>query len=431
MSGSNRIASMPPRSRRWRVPPPLTRGGETLEGAEVLSEFSGETAVLLWKSLRTVTLWASAGSLEQVDLFTPGARHRRLAELITAPVDPEIRHPVETIAALLDAPAGVRRESIALACRQLGQWAGTHGGSATEIAFVQAAALACPADADLSLQVARLSQARGEVPRAESWYRRTIMLGRQTGNWTAYSRSFLNLGIAAKRRGNFPLARRFNLKALRSATRHALAELRAMSLHELFIVAMETEDASTAQRYATQAWQAYGPKHAYAHLLAHDLCVLWMREGQFGRAHSVLRTLVPFFNEDERVFPLANLARAAGGMGDHGAFEEAYARALPLLEDDVVRKRAAVATPYLAIARGATGVAEWERATQMAEHALTVASLAGEHDSVFEAESLLAFARSRRAIESSVVREIAEPVGQQAEELAFEMVETFTALAGV
>ena len=72
MSGSIPASTPPFRARRWRVPPPITRAGELLEGAEVLTEVSGETAVLLWKSLRTVTLWASASPQDQaMELFAP------------------------------------------------------------------------------------------------------------------------------------------------------------------------------------------------------------------------------------------------------------------------------------------------------------------------------------------------------------------------
>ena len=45
-------------SRRWRVPPPLTRTGELLEGAEILNEVPSEVGVVLWKSLRNVMLWS-------------------------------------------------------------------------------------------------------------------------------------------------------------------------------------------------------------------------------------------------------------------------------------------------------------------------------------------------------------------------------------
>lgn len=430
MSGSNPASSSPSRARRWRVPPPLTRVGELLEGSEVLTEVSGETAVLLWKSLRTVTLWASASPQEQVmELFAPGARQRRMAELLAADLDPALRGPLEGLTVLLDSPVRARREMVALACRQVAQWACARGSLKTELAFIQAAALACPADAELSLQVARLTRAQGEIARAESWCRRTIMLGRQAGNWNAYSRAFLILGIMAKDRGNFPVARRFDLKALRAATRHGATEVRAMSLHELFTVSIECEDASTAQRYAAEAFQAYGNQHPQVRYLAQDVCVLWMREGQFKRAHEVLRSLEPLFPDNERLTPAANLVRAAGGIADRKRFDEAWARAVPLLER--FQTHGTVGFSLLSLARGATGVGEWELARTMAERALAVATETRNGTLVFAAESVLAFVRSQRAVESSARRNENEPVEQQADRLASEMVTSFRALATV
>jgi tetratricopeptide (TPR) repeat protein len=429
MSASIPAASSPLRARRWRVPPPLTRAGELLEGVEVLSEVSGETAVLLWKSLRNVTLWASASVQEQGELFTSGARQRRLAELLAADLDPTLRGPLESLTTLLDDPLRIRREVVAVACRQIAQWASTRGSFNTELAFVQAAALVNPADADLALHVGRLSRARGEMARAESWFRRAIMLGRQSGSWNAYSRGFLSLGIMARTRGNFPGARRLHLKALRAAARHGLTELRAMSLHELFIVSMECDDASTAQRYADQAYHTYGKQHPNIRYLAHDLCSLWMREGQFRRALPVLTSLAPLFPEEERLVIATNVVRAAGGLGDHEAFKSAWARAVPLLES--FQTAGVAGEPLLALARGATGVGEWELARTMAERALASGTQSRNGKLIFEAESVLAFAQSRRAIDADVTRDANEPVEQEADRLAEEMFSEFHALAAV
>jgi hypothetical protein len=255
------------------------------------------------------------------------------------------------------------------------------------------------------------------------------MLGRQAGNWNAYSRAFLILGIMAKDRGNFPVAKRFDLKALRASTRHGSTEVRAMSLHELFTVAIECDDASTAQRYAEDAFLAYGGQHPQSRYLAQDLCVLWMREGQFGRAFEVLRSLVPLFPDDERLTPASNLVRAAGGIADREMFEEAWARAVPLLER--VQTHGTVGFSLLSLARGATGVGEWELARTMAERALAVATDTRNGTLVFAAESVLAFVRSRRAVESNANRNANEPVEQQADRLASEMVTSFRALATV
>src|SRR5688572_27158903 len=81
------VVRAPARSRRWRVPPPLTRSGELLEGADILRELSGEAAVLVWKSMRTVTLWASALPREHAELFADAAASRRVAEIMAADLD--------------------------------------------------------------------------------------------------------------------------------------------------------------------------------------------------------------------------------------------------------------------------------------------------------------------------------------------------------
>ena len=429
MSRSTPAAPSPSRSRRWRVPPPLTRNGELLEGSDVLTEVPGQIAILLWKSLRSVTLWAAAAPQDQDQLFAPGSVQRRIAEILASGVEPPLREPLEALASLLADPRHASREAVALACRQIAQWAAGRAAHGTELAFTQAAALALPVDAELAFQVGRLTRARGEIARAESWYRRAIMLGRQTGNWTAYARSFLGLGIAARRRGNLPLARRSHLKALRVAGRHGLAEVRAMALHELFTVSVECDDASTAQRYAEQAFHAYGARHRYVRYLANDVCCLWMREGEFQRALPVLRSLQPLLVEAERLLPAANLVRAAGGAGDRLAFEAGWADALALI--DSAPAPDAVPSALLSIARGATGVGEWERAAEAAERALAAATAAGQAQNVFEAESVLAFVRSRRAVESNATRTTNEPVEHDADRLAEEMVASFSALAAV
>lgn len=402
---------MPARTRRWRVPPPLTRGGELLEGADILREMTGEAAVLVWKSLRSVTLWASAAPREQTELFADGAEQRRIAEIMVTELDLELIGPLRTFAEVLGNPAGVRREKVALACRQIAQWAQARDLTATTLAFTQAAALVCPADAELAHEVGRLARNGGENARAESWHRRAIMLGRQTGAWESYARSYVSLGNLAIHRGNYPLARRCHVKAYRAARRHALGEVMAMALHDLFSIAVESGEAVTAQSYAHQAFRAYGPTHNRIPYLAHDLSVLWIREGQFGQALSVLQALRPHFKaDDEQLLVLGNVARAAGGTGDTPTFEDAWSRAENLLVLPQTAARAAQA--MLNMARGATGLAQWDRAEAAARSALERASRRGESQIVFEAESVLLSVQSHRAVASvSEVETLTEDAG--------------------
>jgi tetratricopeptide (TPR) repeat protein len=403
---------VPARTRRWRVPPPLTRGGELLEGADILREMTGEAAVLVWKSLRSVMLWASASPREHAELFAEGAEQRRIAEILVVDLDAELVGPLRTFAQVLGNPGGVRREAVALACRQVAQWAQTHELSATTLAFTQAAALVCPADAELAHEVGRLARSQGENARAESWHRRAIMLGRQSGAWEPYARSYVSLGNLASHRGNFPQARRCQIKAYRAARRHALGEVMAMALHDLFSIAVETREAVSAQRYARQAFRAYGPTHGRIPYLAHDLAVLWIREGQFGQALPVLQALLPRFEAaEDRVLILANITRAAGGQGEQALFREAWESTENLLVLPQTAKRAAQA--LLNLARGATGLGEWELAETAAQSALERATRRGESQIVFEAESVLLSAQSHHAIAASTETEEALPEDAQ------------------
>lgn len=424
MKGSRPVATSV-RTRRWRVPPPLTSGGELLEGGEILRELTGELSVLLWKSLRSVTLWASASPREQPELFAEGAQRRRLAEILTSEVDPELVEPLKSLADLLGNPGDGRRAAVALACKQVASWAQASRHSATALAFTQAAALVCPGDAELAHEVGRMARTQGEYARAESWHRRAIMLGRQTGAWDAYSRSYVSLGNLAVQRGNFPLARRCHLKAFRAARRNGLGEVQGMALHDLFFVALETESAGNAQRYARQAFRAYGARHTRIPYLAHDICCLWIREGQFSQALGVLQALLPHFSsDDERMLALANIARAAGAVRNHETFEGAWAEAQSLASLRSTGSRAAQA--LLNLSRGAAGLSMWDRAEAAAQQALELATSRAESQIVFEAEAVLESVLTHRAVAAAPTP--VDVVESEAAQMVEELLRALTAV---
>lgn len=186
-----------------------------------------------------------------------------------------------------------------------------------------------------------------------------------------------------------------------------------MALHDLFLIAVDSGEAVTAQRYARQAFRAYGPTHNRIPYLAHDLAVLWNREGQFGQALPVLQALLPRFESpDEHLLVQANIARAAGGLGESAAFEQAWAAADNLMILPQVGGRKAQA--LLNLARGATGVALWDRAESAARGALQQATLRGESQIVFEAESVLASVEAHR-VATTEVAVAAEPLSGDAQ----------------
>src|SRR4028119_1091813 len=149
--------------RRWRTPPPLTRGSaETLEGMEVLREVSGETGLLLWQSYRNVMFWATAEPEERGALFSPEASRRRLSELLAADIPGDLVDSLVAIGRMLGAPESTSGEAIADACRSASERADRAGHEATAPGFPQASALSAPRNATYSLAVGRLARRRGE-----------------------------------------------------------------------------------------------------------------------------------------------------------------------------------------------------------------------------------------------------------------------------
>src|SRR3954447_10412938 len=103
---ATRTRSAQPRApRRWRTPPPLTRGSaETLEGMEILRELPGEAGMLLWQSYRNVMFWASAEPEDRARLFSAEGGPRRRADLAAAELPAALRAPLEVVAGILEAP---------------------------------------------------------------------------------------------------------------------------------------------------------------------------------------------------------------------------------------------------------------------------------------------------------------------------------------
>ena len=78
-----------------------------------------------------------------------------------------------------------------------------------------------------------LARRRNEMARAETWFRHTVMVSRQTGDWESYSRAYIALGNMLIARGNLPAAAKMHIKALRAARRKGLQQIQGMALHDL------------------------------------------------------------------------------------------------------------------------------------------------------------------------------------------------------
>lgn len=386
---STRTRSAAPRvPRRWRTPPPLTRGSESLEGMEILREVGGEVGILLWQAYRNVMFWATVEQNERGRLFAADAGSRRRAELAEARIPDELAGPLSAFADMLSAPESTQGEAVAQACTGVARWAEEEGHLNTALSFTQAAAVASQRNARLSLAVGKLARRRNETARAETWFRHTIMVARQTGDWESYSRAYIALGNMFIARGNLPAAAKMHIKALRAARRKGLLQIQGMALHDLFVIADEMGRDEQAQEYARQAFRAYGAAHPSLPLLGHDIAYFWMQRGYFAQALEVFQRLEDHVEDSRtRLLLASNIARAAAGTGNRDLFRKAWTQVYRMTKDPDLQ--GVVANATLELALGAAVLGEWDRAEQAARESLEQATKLGQGKVRFRAESLL------------------------------------------
>lgn len=400
----------PRRRWRWHVPPALVHGNENLEGTEMLEEFSGAMGLTLWQSTRDVTLWAGVRDPEERHgLFAQGAYEHRLRQIELAGVDAAIDAPLRTLARVSLDPVGIAEDEVLGACRHVSAWAEQQEKLATAIAFAQAGALASPANAAAGFRVGQLARNKAEYARAESWFRRVIGLGRQAKDWASYSEAFVGLGNLYTQRGNYPAAKRFHIRGLRAAKRHGLRDIVGRALHDLFVIAVYSNQPAEALESARGAFKAYGSSHPRLPVLAHDLGYFWMTRGRFESALRVFQAVLPHITQpNERLLNVADIGRAAGGAGNRAEFDRAWDEVWNYAGEWHTRPQAGQA--LLDLARGAVSLKDWTRAERAASTARDVAARREENRVVLEADAVLDQVARKRALETEI-----EPAGGEEE----------------
>jgi tetratricopeptide (TPR) repeat protein len=356
---------------------------------DILREVGNDTGLLLWQSYRNVMLWASAEPEQKDVMFSAEAGRKRLADLLAAEVPAQIVDALVTIGRLLGSSTTVNDELVSEACVAVARWSEAQGFSGTALSFTQAAALAAPNSARLALEVGMIARRRHELARAETWFRHAIMIGRQVGEWEAYSRSYISLGTMLMQRGNFPAAQRMLVKALRASRRKGLPAVQGNALHEMFIIASETGRPAQAEDLARQALRAYGPSHHRVPALAHDIAYFWSQHGQYTRALPVFEALLPRIEgQADRLALLGSIARAAGGTGRRDLFRKVWVEATRMAKESGVGEM--VGPAMLDLAEGAALLGELDRAEQAAHTALRASEERQQHKIHYRAAAVLA-----------------------------------------
>lgn len=383
------------RSRQWRVPPAIHRDPtETFEGIHVLTEFETEDSVLLWSALRDVTLWSTEERGRRGNLFHTRTAERRLRLISEAQTEPGVEVLLVTLAAVPADPDGVDEAVVSMACLRLSHWAEQRGALGTALSYAQAAALALPERAGPAYSAGRLAGRWGRAPRAEVWYRRALALARRSGEWDAYARSYAGLARILVGRGAYPSARKHFIKAVRAARRHGIPEVRARALHGLFLLALRREDHPEADRLARALLRTIkADLPEYADVVS-DVARYWMASGRRDRAVGALRRVLESIEApDDKVAPLALLARAAAEADDRNTYEDAWNTAWMLASE---RAPSAFVAPILDLARASALQADWLRVRQALQRIRDDTNVPEHRELIVELEAAADQARADR-----------------------------------
>jgi tetratricopeptide (TPR) repeat protein len=424
--------------RRWHVPPALTHGFESLDGVTVLDEVEGELGLLLWETYRDVVVWAGTPVRERGGLFSPGAHAARIAELERAGADPPLDRALRDAALVVADPRRAQEAEVMGACSQAAEWAEKRGFPETAITLATAAALVSPAHAGAALRVGQIARKKGEYARAETWFRRTIALGRRAGDWASYAEGCLELSRLYRLRGSAASVQRFYLRGVRAARRHALHDIlkrwlrpppphdsfkvEPQALHDLFALAAYNGRSGEAQEVAKLALGACGAGHPRLAALAHDVAHFWVDQGRFAPALDVLRAVLPHVTDaSARLAVLADLARAAGGAGDRQAFEEAWEQVWTAEERDPH----SMFGHWLQLARGARSLRDWPRAKQAVRAARSARASMGQDNLWKVIAQMLGIDCGKLRVDTSA-KAVDRVTEEDAQELAAEFVRSLS-----
>ncbi|MET0398729.1 MAG: tetratricopeptide repeat protein [Longimicrobiaceae bacterium] len=395
----------------------------------MLDEVRSPLGVVLWEGVRDVVLWATTAPANRPRLFGRRAHEERVAALHAVELDPDARGMLVLLAGVLDAERQPDRQAVARACRKLAFWAEERLLPRTSIWYAQAAALASPESAEHAYTVGLLCRRNADYIRAETWYRRAIGLARRRRDAQVYARAYMGLGDLFIVRNDYAKAREAFLRTFRAARRAGIRNLRAEALHNLFVVAAETNQVSDALDFAKKAFRAYPRSHSGRITLAHDVAGFWVLQGQYARALPVLEVLVRVLTHpSHRLFALSQLAWAAGGAGRLDVFAHAWVGTWQIIDDQPTLD--CVTSSLLRLAYGSALLGDSERVDLASRLAIDIATKRGEEGVLVEARSLMETAEARGLTSSVRSQSVEAETDESADALAEAFVQTLAACAG-
>lgn len=364
--------------RRWTIHPAPTLSWARFDGYDLIAELDGDEALTLFQRYRDTLLWASTDLRERAGLFW------------SIPETLSEGHPlceaVRVLNRIVLAPESVNARNVARACLEVSQWGAAGGSLATEYLFALLAARAADRDHEFAFAAGRAARRQGRFEEAKSLFRRAIALARRIGDEAGYANAFLGWAIMEEKRGNLSAARTKFVRALRAASRGGLPELLAATRHNMIALAMADRDFSEGQEHIVAAYKLYGPDNPQLYRLANDAAGFWSAFGYFAIALPLYERALPHVvRPDERIAILANISRAAAGLGQRARFLSAWTEAVSL------DRHGGESMPdiYMELARGAQSLGYTIKAQELAREAVTWATQRGYPAKRAAAEKML------------------------------------------
>lgn len=222
-----------------------------MEGAHVLWECRDELGLVLWRTVRDLSLWAGTPSEKRVHLFADTSDARRV-ERLTAPQLPHaIAASLDTLSGMLTLGTGADASIVTICCLEVATWARRSRHLKTAVAFAQAGALASPEFAEAALYTGVCASEAGQDVRAATWLRRALSVARREHDGRAYAACLAELGALHERLPTgIPWAERYYRKAYRAGRRFASRHTRMQALNGLKRIALARGDEVGAEAFA-------------------------------------------------------------------------------------------------------------------------------------------------------------------------------------